>query len=48
MKGLKIRTFSNLPIFHSKQSMIILWFIQLIAITYSRGENKKKAVETIL
>ena len=38
----KIRTFSNLPIFHSKQSIIILQFILLIAITCSRGENKKK------
>ena len=34
-------TFSNLPIFHSKQSIIILKFILLIAIIYSLGENKK-------
>ena len=33
---------SNLPTFHSKQNIIILQFILLIAITYSRGENKKK------
>ena len=36
--------FSNLPIFHSKQRIIkiILQFILLIAIIYSRVENKKK------
>ena len=39
---LKIRTFSNFSIFHSKQSIMILQFILLIAITYSRWENKKK------
>ena len=33
---------SNLATFHSKQNIIILQFILLIAITYSRGENKKK------
>ena len=37
---LKIRMFSNLPIFHWNQSIIILQFILLIAIVYSRGENK--------
>ena len=34
--------FPNLPIFHSKQSMIILQLILLIVITYYWGENKKK------
>ena len=34
--------FSNLPIFHLKQNIIILKFILLIAIIYSLGENKKK------
>ena len=43
LQCLKIRTFSNLPIFHCKQNIIIiLQFILLIAIIYSRRENKKK------
>ena len=39
-----LKRFSNLPIFHSKQSIIIiiLQFILLIAIIYSRVENKKQ------
>ena len=45
---LKIRTLSNLPIFHSKQSIIILEFILLLAIICSWEENKNKIVETIL
>ena len=44
---LKIRKFSNLPVFHSKQSFIILQFIPLIAIIYSRRENKKKLLKQI-
>ena len=39
---LKIRMFPNLPIFQWNQGVIILQFILLIAIIYSRGENKKK------
>ena len=50
---LKILTFSNLTIFHSRQSMIILQFILLIAIIlFTRGkqlrENKEKIAEAIL
>ena len=39
---LKIGTFSDLPIFHSKQRVMILLFNLLIATIYSRGKNKKK------
>ena len=39
---LKTQTFSNLPIFHSKQIITLLWFILLIATIYTRGEKRKK------
>ena len=42
LQCLKIWTFSNLPIFHCKQNIIILQFILSIAIIYSRRENKKQ------
>ena len=37
---------SDLPLFHSKQSIVILEFILLLAIIYPRVENKTKIVET--
>ena len=50
---LKILTFSTWTIFHSRQSMIILQFILLIAIIlFTRGkqlrENKERIAEAIL
>ena len=37
---------SDLPLSHSKQSMVILEFILLLVIIYPRVENKTKIVET--
>ena len=45
---LKIQTFSNLPIFHSVEIQIQIFHVVYSATTYSRGENKKKIVETFL
>ena len=40
--------FSNLRIFHAEQSIIILQFILLIAITYSRGQKRKKMLNSLI
>ena len=37
---------SDLPLFHPKQSIVILEFILLLVIIYHRVENKTKIVET--